>query len=319
MERAGVRKLFVNGSEFNIERISPKIHICRTRTDFEIFRYCSFFQSVPSGQRIGRRISVLVYDEGQRDTPVLMGVISLASSMYTMGSRDKYLGWTGENTRALKEVGLKRMMDLALCMSIPPYSFLLGGKLMAMLSLSDPVRDEFRKKYGSALLGVATSCATGIHCPIFNRIMIKAGGLYRHIGDTVGYTITFFSPNTMRAARILTARALKSIQDKTEEGELSLRPMRVLSEALKLCDLPSAALLRLGLRKAVYFASLSEKGLVYLRTGNSAVPRARLPTAAVVDHWRTAFLQKRKEHPETLARVKAFRVEDLVPGGKVSS
>src|SRR2546427_5754587 len=218
VEQSGIKKLFLTGSDLKIECISPRIHICRTREDFEIFRYCGLLQSVPSGQRIGRRVSALVYDDGQYDHGTIIGAIGLASSMYTLGCRDAYLGWVGRDAKKLKDRGLKRIMDLALCVSVPPYSFLLGGKLMALLAMTDPLRKEFRRKYRTPLLGVGTSCATGLHCPIFNRIMVRPGGLYRHIGETVGYTFSFFSPDTMRAARLLTSSHVE-----VQQGELSVR------------------------------------------------------------------------------------------------
>jgi hypothetical protein len=314
VERAGMKEHFLVGSKLKIEKISPRIRICNDAEDFEIFRYCGLLQSVPSGQRIGRRMSVLVYDDGQKGTPVIMGAIGLASSMYTLGCRDKHLEWTGPRAKKLKEIGLKRIMDLALCVSVPPYSFLLGGKLMALLAMSDPIRNEFKRKYGAPLLGISTSCATGVHCPIFNRIMVRPGGLYRHIGETTGYSISFFSKDTFRAARLLLLS-----QRRLSEGALSLRPMRILNEALQACDLPSGPLIRLGLRKAIYFGVLSEKSLRGLKMGLQAVPKDSLSGTDAVQYWKLVLLSKRSQQAETLKRVKSFKPESLRPGGKLES
>ena len=314
VEQSGIKKLFLTGSDLKIECISPRIHICRTREDFEIFRYCGLLQSVPSGQRIGRRVSALVYDDGQYDHGTIMGAIGLASSMYTLGCRDAYLGWVGRDAKKLKDRGLKRIMDLALCVSVPPYSFLLGGKLMALLAMTDPLRKEFRRKYGTPLLGVGTSCATGLHCPIFNRIMVRPGGLYRHIGETVGYTFSFFSPDTMRAARLLT-----SSQEEVQQGEFSLRPMRILNQALRACGLPSGPLMRLGLRKAIYFGVLSEKALSRLKTGGEVAPKDKLAASDAIQYWKVVLLSKRAQQDETLERVKSFSTEQLRLGEKSES
>jgi hypothetical protein len=73
-------------------------------------------------------------------------------------------------------------MQLAVCMSWPPYSYLLGGKLMAALALSKTVADEYQLKYkrklprGTKLQGLITISAGGKHCPIFHRIMLRPGG-----------------------------------------------------------------------------------------------------------------------------------------------
>lgn len=314
MEQNNVRGLLVDGAQLRIESICPRIHICKTDADFDIFRYCSLFQSVPSANRIGRRISAIVYDDGQRKAPILMGAIGLASSMYSVAARDQYLGWAGKDARTLKNTGLKRIMDLALCMGVPPYSFLLGGKLMALLAFSDPLRMEFKKKYGTSLLGLGTSCATGIHCPIFNRIMVRPGGLYHHIGETSGYTTSFFGAQTIRAARTLTNNP-----NANGAKQLSLRPMRSLNDALRLCGLPYEPLVRLGLRKAVYFGVLSQRGLMYLRKGKHQNLRENLSASDAITYWKTVFLSKRIHHADTLKLIKAFKVEHLVPGGKAGS
>lgn len=308
IERSIIADLFINGADLDIERISPRIHICYTSRDFEIFRYCRLLQTVPSANRIGRQINALVYDEGQR-YPILMGAIGLASSMYTLGCRDRYLGWSGSDAKAVKDKGLRQIMDLSVCTAFPPYSLLLGGKLIALLAMTDPFRMEFRKKYGAPLLALITTCATGLHCPIFNRIMIRKGGLYRRIGKTAGYTTAFFTTNTMRSARVL-AKDLSTYGN----SQLTSKAIRILRQAIRCCGLPYEPLLRLGNQKAVYFAVLSEVSLVSLRTGIKSGAVDSLTVNQAVDFWRSYILPKRTQRFETLETIKSFRRESMKLG-----
>ena len=192
MEKRGIGKLFADGKDVQPDQIKPKIYICRTRAENEIFHYCRLLQSFPTASLIGRQLRALVFDEGQ-GRPLLMGAIGLSSSPYSLSCRDKFLHW--ESKQTLLNKGLDALMQLAVCMSWPPYSYLLGGKLMAALALSKTVADGYQLKYksrlrrGTKLLGLVTICAGGEHCPIFNRIMLRSGGLYRRVGETAGYTL----------------------------------------------------------------------------------------------------------------------------------
>jgi hypothetical protein len=303
MESSGISNLFINGSDINLDRISPRIQLCHGTKDFEIYRYGRFLQSVPNANRIGRRIAALVYDDGQQ-TPSLMGVIGLASSMYTLGCRDRYLNWIGQKGKKLKDTGLRHLMDLAVCTAFPPYSYLLGGKLMALLAMTDTFRMEYRRKYSEPLLGLITTCASGIHCPIFNRIMIRKGGLYRHIGETSGYTTSFFSTQTMRTARQLT----KDMNIGADQ--LSSKPLRVIKQAIRKCDLPYISLVRIGNPKAVYFAFLSEQALKSLQSGGT-LAKDRLSAKDAIHYWTTCIMTKKLYNEETRERIYSFKRESI--------
>jgi hypothetical protein len=208
MEKRGIGNLFANGRDIQPHNIKPAIHICRTRSEHEVFHYCRLLQSFPTANLIGRQLRALVFDEGQ-GRPLVMGAIGLSSSPYSLSCRDAFLHWNTAEKRELLNKGLDSLMQLAVCMSWPPYSYLLCGKLMAALALSKTIADEYRRKYerklrpGTRLLGLVTISAGGIHCPIFHRIMLRPGGLYRRVGETAGYTTAYFSEATMDQARRL--------------------------------------------------------------------------------------------------------------------
>jgi Domain of unknown function (DUF4338) len=198
-ERENVFALFARGATLRIDTIQPRVQICHSSQEHALYRYCGLFQSVPSMTRIGRQIRALVFDDGQEDGPVLMGAFGLASAVYSISCRDKHLSWSGRQSRQIKDAGLRRLMDLAICTALPPYSYLRGGKLIAALALSDTVTKEFGDKYNDLLLGLTTSCATGLHCPIFNRIMLRRGGLYRRIGETAGFSMIWATNETFQS------------------------------------------------------------------------------------------------------------------------
>src|SRR5262245_51122231 len=145
MEAAGIREQFVRRSEFRPETILPEVQVCNSRRDTRIFRYVRLLQQVPTSSGVGRQVNALVYDAGQRRR-VLFGAIGLTSPAYAIEDRDVHFGWTGNNSRR-RRTGLRRVMQLSVCLALPPYSYLHGGKLAAILAMSDPIRAAFAVSY----------------------------------------------------------------------------------------------------------------------------------------------------------------------------
>jgi len=72
-----------------------------------------------------------------------MGILSLGSSIVRCKERDAQIGWSPE----LKKRNLISIMDITVLGAVPPYSFVLGGKLMCYLAASDQIRNYYRKRY----------------------------------------------------------------------------------------------------------------------------------------------------------------------------
>ena len=293
---------FVAGKKIQLKRIKPTVHICRTPSDLAIHRYCRLIQTVPSGPRVGRRIAALVYDVGQH-RPILIGAITLASPLYSVRARDEFFAW-GKSKR-IKDAGLRRVMDVSLCMALPPYNLILSGKLVAMLAASETRSKEFTRRYHDRLLALTTTCATGLHCPIFNRIMIRRGGLYRRIGETTGYTGMIFSNDTVTAARRL-------IQARRLAKDCSMwNTTRILKTAMTYCGIKTGPLFGIGNRKGVYIALLDNHSLQRLRTGRSLQLRDIITDANAIDFWKANILSRRLRKPHVLNKIKSYKFRRL--------
>jgi hypothetical protein len=282
-ERAGIGELLGDAREIDPARVDVCVRPCRTEADHRLFRYCQGYQRVPSHGRVGRRLRFAVFDIGQA-RQFVVGVIELASSPYAVACRDRLLGWGGVRRKTLKDAGLRMLMDVATCIAVPPYNALRAGKLLAALSVSRPVVQAVRRQYGSPLHGVVSTVATGIHSPLFNRIMLRRGGLFRRIGQTSGFSAVHLSPETLRAARMFLP-GYRSPQ--TGEFSLSVRPLRVVGHALRQCGISGRAFLKTGIQKGVYFAETGSDGLACLRAGRPRRPRGVLEPSEVLNYWRT--------------------------------
>lgn len=269
------------------DRIDPRVIICRSSSEKALFTACRFRQSVPSTERVGRRLKALVYDLGQSRRYIL-GAIELSSSLYSLRCRDEFFGWR-QLTSAEKRIRLSSVMDVSVAMALEPYSHLLGGKLAAMLALGTSVTAEFYRRYGAHLESVVAICSSGLHCPIFNRIMVQPGGLYRRIGETAGYTTAHLSDETLVAAKAV----LGACEVTDAFLRPSERPIRIFRRALRISGLDPEPFLRISPPKGVYVGQVSPEGRNDSRASSLQRARCELSDHDATAFWRTHLLSKR--------------------------
>ena len=141
MEKDLLRHI-ASGHEVVPWRISPRlVEVLPDSEEELLFRYASLHWSIPVSSGYGRRLRFLVVDDYNGK---LIGLIGLGDPVFSLGPRDRWVGWTPSDRK--KRLG--NVMDAFVLGAVPPYSFLLCGKLVAMLAASDTVRRAFKRKYG---------------------------------------------------------------------------------------------------------------------------------------------------------------------------
>jgi len=298
MAGASISRQFANGNILDISKIQPAIYFCNTRADNDLFRFCRLLQSVPSSKLLYRQIKAVVRDEGQPGNPII-GAFGLSSSVYVLSCRDKLLGWT--KSRRARDAGLRSCMQLSLCIAVPPYSYLRAGKLIAALAACDAVADEYSRKYRSSeLMSIITTSANGLHSPIYNRIMVQPGGLYKRIGETTGYSTLVFSKATLIAARRVVVDSDGCYSDN--------RTISTLKRALNLCGLPRERIVRLGVRKGVYMAFPNNSSDLIGKVTANSWPKE----SVVVRYWLDKVLSEVATRGDLIRKVKNVRSSALL-------
>ncbi len=133
-----------SGNEIVPSRICPRlVEVLPDSKPELLFRYASLHWSIPVSSGYGRRLRFLVVDE---QNGKLIGLIGLGDPIYSLRSRDEWVGWTLSH----RKTRLRNVMDAFVLGAVPPYSYLLCGKLVAMLAASDTVRNAFKRKYGGS-------------------------------------------------------------------------------------------------------------------------------------------------------------------------
>jgi hypothetical protein len=117
----------------------------------------TFISTMKNNSNIGRNLNFLVKDNKSNK---YLGVICISSDFLDLTPRDSVIGWD----RTVKTQG--RMINYtAIGSTIVPFQPLgfnyVGGKLLALLCLSDEVQRLWKKQYGDVLVGVTTTSLYG--------------------------------------------------------------------------------------------------------------------------------------------------------------
>jgi len=184
-------KHFRQGSEIDVTRISPRLYPVQGLLMEDLFSITRGCWSMPFNKGFGRRLRFIVMDEYHE---AVMGIIGLQSPPADLVSRDRLFNYPKGEKLTL----VNNTLDAYTVGAIPPYSFLLGGKLCAGLLSADTIRRYYWRKYIGKktwiagekiihpLVAITTTSAFG-RSSIYNRLNYKGRLLAEPIGYTAGY------------------------------------------------------------------------------------------------------------------------------------
>jgi hypothetical protein len=267
---------FASGSEVNVEHVSPQlVPVDDSGFSAELFRYASLLWSVPVSAGYGRRMRFLVMD---RHNGKLIGIFALGDPVYNLRARDEWIGWCARE----KNERLAHVMDAYVLGAVPPYSYLLCGKLVALLATSNEVREAFRKKYAgqaSLIRGVVrephlvlltTTSALG-RSSLYNRIALDGRRVFLSLGFTEGWGHFHFSDGTFERIKAYLREVGDPVVARYKYGGGPNWRMRALKSCLVRLGL-SPQLLQHGVRREVFGAPLAANAREFLR-GEDAEPQ----------------------------------------------
>lgn len=262
-------KYIANGYEVIPERISPRLVLVESNSDNALlFRYACLHWSIPVSSGYGRRLRFLVFDESNGK---LIGLFGLGDPVYSLQARDKWIGWDKE----MKAERLYHVMDAYVLGAVPPYSLLLGGKLIAMLVCSNEVREVFRKKYNGHvtlirqkihppyLALVTTTSALG-RSSIYNRIRANGQEYWTSLGFTQGSGEFHFSNGIYDDIRAYVQNNCEPTAKHEAWGNGYRNKREVIRKCLSKIGL-SADLMYHGIQREIFAAQLGPNVIDFLK------------------------------------------------------
>lgn len=271
---------FAEGDEIIPEEITPQLTPIKAGTeDADLFRMATFLWSVPPSQGFGRRLRYLVED-GQNGK--LIGIFALGDPVFNLSARDNWIGWdVGQKSESLVNV-----MDAYVLGAVPPYSHLLGGKLVGGLLGSSEVSSLFREKYGNSIsviskkqkrpiLALVTTTSALGRSSLYNRLNIQGQLRFKKIGETKGYGYFHLDGTLFDELKAFLEECGHPYPKSNRFGQGPNWRIRVIRAALERLDLPRE-LLHHGINREVYVLPLVENLEDYL-LGRYPNPKRTFP------------------------------------------
>lgn len=288
-----------SGADVDPSQIKPRLHQVKPDTiESMLFKYACLHWSIPISGGYGRRLRFLIFDASNDK---LIGLFGLGDPVYSIKARDEWIGWDAK----AKAERLYHVMDAYVLGAVPPYSRLLGGKLVALATVCDEVRRAFARRYANRrsliagkthkahLILVTTTSALG-RSSLYNRVKFRERLVFQSVGFTGGWGEFHFSDGVYdRLAAFANTHCTPTA--KKEKWGTGFRNRRELvRKALAKLGL-SESLLNHGIQREVFVAALAENAKSYLC---GAVKRPRyfkIPFVEAVEFWKTRWLLRRAQ------------------------
>jgi hypothetical protein len=267
----------------------------------------TFLSTMKNNSNIGRNLYFIIRD---KKTEKYLGVTCMSSDFLDLTPRDEYIGWD-------REAKTQRMINHTCIGStivpIQPLGYnLVGGKLLALLCLSDTVEKTWEKQYGDKLVGVTTTSLYGktktIPLSQYDRL-----DHWKKMGWTAG-SVSF---ETERSTRKLiqqwlmknhTRKYFEWYVAKKSSGQPHKRDHRNRSHTFTYSQLGiDKKLIKSEHARGIYFSELFKNTKEYLREEIKEDKLIRAfdnSTEALTNIWKTKYAKK--------------RIESLIAQGRVS-
>ena len=308
------KKNLAQGKDILKSKISPRIEICTTQEQHNLFRIFRYYWSSPYSEYVGRRIRLLIRDDGIDSSPII-GIAALGSSIIHIPDRDKWIAWDKET----RTDNIIYTMDAYVLGALPPYNYLLGGKLLSYLIASNEVREIYKEKYRGRTTIIRKREANDWVCIFttslygngsqYNRLKFKDRLLYIPIGYTSGYGTLHISNETFFAMQQLLME--KGIMITNRFGDGPNWRMRVIRSASDIIGFNSDMLLRHSFKRGIYAIPLAKNFRSFLLGKTHKPMYYNLSMKELVNFWKRRWLNMRKQNKDVKDKTLNFKPENF--------
>ena len=304
-------------SDIEVSKIAPRlIEIEANSNKSNLFRWWNLaWWSLPHERAYGRQMRFIVWDD-YHDSPI--GLIGLQSPLLSWSVRDSRLGIAPEK----RDYWVNQSLSAQRLGALPPYNECLGGKLVALLMMSDEVRKAFKKKYHKSetlllkrilpanLLFITTTGAYG-KSSVYNRLKFNDEKICEFIGYTSGHG-SFHIPNTLYEGFI---NYLKEKEYKAERsfGNGPSVKMKNIDQVMKLLGFKQGC--EHGIKRAVYLFPFAKNLESLVKEEKKRPVWYRRGVDELTNYWKERWACKREKDRENSFRREKYLeelTEDLI-------
>jgi hypothetical protein len=210
------------------------------------------------------------------------------------------------------------VVDAFVLGAVPPYAGLLGGKLVAMLAISNEVREAFRRKYAqhetvigkrefSGELALITTTSALGRSSLYNRLNFNGRRLFARIGATRGFGDLYFTNGLYADLSSFAQHWCTATAKKDVWGSGFRNRREVIRKALSGSGL-SPDIVYHGVQREVFAAPLADNSIDFLRGECDQLNYFDFPAERIVSFFRTRWLIPRASRDNAY---RAFNPESL--------
>ena len=239
----------------------------------------------------------------------------MESPIIHIPERDECIGW---DLKTITE-NLNYAMDAYVIGALPPYNYLLSGKLVSYILASKEVRKIYENKYKDKisiisgkkrkeLVALFTTSLFGKSSQ-YNRLKYQDNLLYHPIGETKGFCTLHLTKETFNAMQDYLK--LQNINISNTFGSGPIWTMRVIHKTGKLLNFDPHFLLRHSFKRSIYYIPLAENTLDFLNGKTKKIKYYNYTTKELVAYWKERWFEKRKQNIEILQKLVKFEPNDF--------
>jgi len=257
----------------------------------------TFSSTMKNNSNIGRNLFYTVIDQ---QTGKYLGVICISSDFLDLTPRDNAIGWSRD---VKTQQGMVNHTAIgSTIVPLQPLGFnYMGGKLLALLCLSDTVQLDWKVRYGDTLVGVTTTSLYG---------NTKSNGLSQYDGlehwNKMGFSSGSVAFEPTRTTKRMVFDWIRENHPRKyfewwEAKNVSGMPLkrdhknRSLNFAYSKLGIPKN-LIRTEHQRGIYFSPLYKNTFEYLRkeiTEKNLVKSFDTSTESLTDIWKTKYAKGR--------------------------
>jgi hypothetical protein len=237
-----IQKYLIDKNKFDPNKIDLELIEVKVNTIEEIlYKWWNLiWWNIPYQRSYGRQLRFILWDKGH-NTP--FGLISLQSPVLLMSVRDNYLKIPKEEL----DYWVNRSLQAHRLGALPPYNYLIGGKMVSLSITSNEIREIYKNKYqgkktylknrelDTDLLFLTTTSAFG-RSSIYNRLKFKDQIVAISLGYTKGSGSFHIFKDLYKDIKNFLQE--KGINTDTSFGNGPSKKVKLLKKAFKMLGLP---------------------------------------------------------------------------------
>jgi hypothetical protein len=212
-----------------------------------------------------------------------LGIIDVAADFLTLGKRDEYIGWDKEQRKKYN----RNISNISVCVPTRNFGYnLSGGKLLALLAVSNEVGEHWKRKYNDDLVGLTVTSLYGKGSQ-YNRLKY-----FKYVGKTKGQGTCQIPDELYKKCRLLVEEYEGDIPGGCFTKGKNSR-INIIRKACKYLNIDSKILTTHGQERGIYWCDRGINTHEFLRGETNTFKEYNINTGEINTYWKETWAYRR--------------------------